>query len=52
MAQIMTMKSTKALLLPVAAICVLMLAGCGGKSPKSATENYLDNLKLYNYPAC
>jgi tetratricopeptide (TPR) repeat protein len=48
----MTIKSSKALLLPLAAVCVLMLAGCGGKSPKSAAENYLDNLKLYNYPAC
>jgi len=46
------MKSSKTLLLPVAAICALMLTGCGGKSPKSAAENYLDNLKLFNYPAC
>ena len=27
------------------------MAGCQGHSPQSAADNYLSNLKLYNYPA-
>ncbi len=29
-----------------------MIAGCMGHTPQRAAENYLDALKLFNYPAC
>jgi len=42
----------KGALLAAVAICSFLAAGCGGHSPQSAAESYLNNLKLYNYPAC
>src|SRR5271163_2804699 len=33
------------------AVCAFLVAGCQGHSPQSAANNYLNNLKLYNYPA-
>lgn len=38
-------------LLVAVAICGLFAAGCQGNSPQHAADNYLNNLKLYNYPA-
>ncbi len=35
----------------VAALAALA-SGCAGKGPAQAAQNYLDNLKLHNYPAC
>ncbi len=34
-----------------ATICALFTAGCQGHSPQRASDTYLTNLKLYNYPA-
>lgn len=48
----MLKRPSKAPLVALAAICAIVLAGCAGKTPKKAAQNYLDNLKLYNYPAC
>ncbi|HXW82854.1 MAG TPA: hypothetical protein VEJ86_00475, partial [Candidatus Binataceae bacterium] len=39
-------------LLASAAMLAGMFAGCGGNSPESAANTYLNNLKLFNYPAC
>jgi hypothetical protein len=39
------------MMLATAAFCAMFLAACGGKSPGGAAETYLNNLKLYNYPA-
>ncbi|HVA77556.1 MAG TPA: tetratricopeptide repeat protein [Candidatus Binataceae bacterium] len=36
----------------IAAICAAMIAGCMGHTPQRAAGNYVDSLKLYNYPAC
>jgi tetratricopeptide (TPR) repeat protein len=41
----------KGAMLAAAAFCVLFVAGCQGHSPQAAADNYLSNLKLYNYPA-
>jgi tetratricopeptide (TPR) repeat protein len=38
-------------MLAAVAVCTFLLAGCQGHSPQSAANNYLGNLKLYNYPA-
>jgi tetratricopeptide (TPR) repeat protein len=38
-------------MLAAVAVCAFLLAGCQGHSPQSAANNYLSNLKLYNYPA-
>ncbi len=39
-------------MLMAAMICGFFAAGCQGKTPQRAAENYLGNLKLYNYPFC
>ncbi|MHB8380948.1 MAG: hypothetical protein ACYDC3_01215 [Candidatus Binataceae bacterium] len=36
----------------IAALCAAMIAGCMGHTPQRAAGNYLDSLKLFNYPAC
>src|SRR2546430_9544968 len=36
----------------VALLAAAMLSGCSGGGPKKAAQNYTDNLKLFNYPAC
>ena len=41
----------KSAMLAALAVCAFLLAGCQGHSPQAAAENYLNNLKLYNYPA-
>src|SRR5271163_17801 len=41
----------KGALLAAVMICAFFAAGCGGHSPQAAADNYLSNLKLYNYPA-
>ncbi|MGA7869944.1 MAG: hypothetical protein WCA22_03505, partial [Candidatus Binatus sp.] len=41
----------KGAMLAAVTICALLVAGCQGHTPQRAAENYLDNLKLYNYPA-
>ncbi|HVN27012.1 MAG TPA: hypothetical protein VMT64_00925, partial [Candidatus Binataceae bacterium] len=48
----MIKRPSKDPLAAVIAICAIALAGCAGKTPKKAAQNYVDNLKLYNYPAC
>src|SRR6266849_8562690 len=30
----------------------VIIAGCGGNGAKSGAQNYLDGLKLFNYPGC
>ncbi|MGO9451306.1 MAG: hypothetical protein ACLQDV_09740 [Candidatus Binataceae bacterium] len=35
----------------LAAICAALVAGCSGKSPQHAAQSYVDDLKLFNYPA-
>lgn len=35
----------------IAALCAAVIVGCG-HTPQRAAGNYLDSLKLYNYPAC
>src|SRR5258708_6345461 len=42
---------TSGIMLATAAFCAMFLTACGGKSPSSAADTYLGNLKLYNYPA-
>src|SRR5229473_3164235 len=37
--------------LAAVAVCAFLVAGCQGHSPQAAANNYLSNLKLYNYPA-
>ena len=37
--------------LAAVAVCAFLVAGCQGHSPQAAANNYLNNLKLYNYPA-
>jgi len=32
-------------------LCAAMAAGCMGKTPQRTAQSYLDDLKLYNYPA-
>src|SRR5271169_5489966 len=41
----------KGAMLAAVAIGAFLLAGCQGHTPQSAADNYLSNLKLYNYPA-
>jgi len=41
----------KGAMLAALAVCAFMLAGCQGHTPQAAADNYLTNLKLYNYPA-
>ncbi len=41
----------KGAMLAALAVCAFLLAGCQGHSPQAAATNYLNNLKLYNYPA-
>ena len=41
----------KGAMLAAVTVCAFMLAGCQGHSPQAAADNYLSNLKLYNYPA-
>ncbi len=41
----------KGAMLAAVAFCALLTAGCQGHSPQAAADNYLSNLKLYNYPA-
>ena len=36
----------------VALIVAAMLSGCSGGGPAKAAQNYVDNLKFFNYPAC
>jgi hypothetical protein len=36
----------------LSAICALLVAGCSGHSPSGIAQKYLDDLKMYNYPAC
>jgi len=38
-------------MLPAAIVCALFVAGCQGHTPQRAADTYLQNLKLYNYPA-
>ncbi|HYK65351.1 MAG TPA: hypothetical protein VEY94_10410 [Patescibacteria group bacterium] len=38
-------------ILAALAVCTIFAAGCGGHSPQGAADTYLNNLKLYNYPA-
>src|SRR5580700_9770428 len=40
------------LLTVVALIAAATLSGCSGGGPQKAAQNYTDNLKLFNYPAC
>jgi len=42
----------RGIMLATAAICAIFVAGCTGKTPQRAAENYLGGLKMYNYPAC
>src|SRR5271154_2786129 len=41
----------KGVLLAAVTLCALLTAGCQGHTPQAAADNYLTNLKLYNYPA-
>jgi hypothetical protein len=41
----------KSAMLAAVAVSALVLAGCQGHTPQAAADNYLTNLKLYNYPA-
>ena len=41
----------KGAMLAAMAVCAFLVAGCQGHTPQAAAENYLGNLKLYNYPA-
>jgi tetratricopeptide (TPR) repeat protein len=41
----------KGAMLAAMAVCAFLMAGCQGHTPQAAAENYLSNLKLYNYPA-
>jgi hypothetical protein len=43
--------NTSRAMLAAVAVCAIFAAGCQGKTPQRAANNYLDNLKLYNYPA-
>ncbi len=36
----------------LAIVVAAVAAACMGKTPERAASNYLNNLKLYNYPAC
>ena len=40
----------KGVMLAAVAVCALLTAGCQGHTPQAAADNYLTNLKLYNYP--
>ncbi|HYL57250.1 MAG TPA: hypothetical protein VEU51_00165 [Candidatus Acidoferrales bacterium] len=50
----MTMKSIQArgAALAAAVMIAIVASGCGGHTPQKAADNYLSNLKLFNYPAC
>jgi tetratricopeptide (TPR) repeat protein len=50
----MTIKSiqAKGAMIGAAVLFAIVAAGCGGHSPQKAANEYLANLKLYNYPAC
>jgi hypothetical protein len=39
------------LYLCLAAICSVAVTGCMGKTPQHTAQSYVENLKLYNYPA-
>ncbi|MFZ2062463.1 MAG: hypothetical protein WAU82_15740, partial [Candidatus Binatus sp.] len=41
----------KSAMLAAVAVCAFLVTGCGGHSPQNAANDYLSNLKLYNYPA-
>jgi len=41
----------KGAMLAAAMVCAVFAAGCQGHTPQSAASDYLNNLKLYNYPA-
>jgi len=41
----------KGAMLAAAMVCAFFAAGCQGHTPQSAASDYLNNLKLYNYPA-
>jgi tetratricopeptide (TPR) repeat protein len=43
--------SARRAILAALAILGVFAAGCQGNTPKRAADNYLNNLKLYNYPA-
>jgi tetratricopeptide (TPR) repeat protein len=34
------------------AVCAFLVAGCSGHSPSGVAQKYLDDLRMYNYPAC
>ena len=40
----------KGVMLAAVTVCALLAAGCQGHTPQAAADNYLTNLKLYNYP--
>lgn len=44
-------RSGRGLLVAAAATFAIALGGCAG-GPKDAANNYLSNLKIFNYPAC
>jgi tetratricopeptide (TPR) repeat protein len=50
----MTSKSiqAKGATIGAAVLFAFVAAGCGGHSPQKAANEYLSNLKLYNYPGC
>jgi hypothetical protein len=41
----------KGAMLAAVMVCAFFAAGCQGHTPQAAAGNYLNNLKLYNYPA-
>ena len=42
----------KGAMLAAGVVCAFLMAGCQGRTPQSAAQTYLSNLKFYNYPAC
>ena len=40
----------KGVMLAAVTVCALLVAGCQGHTPQAAADNYLTNLRLYNYP--
>src|SRR5271170_5850951 len=40
----------KGVMLAAVTVCAMLVAGCQGHTPQAAADNYLTNLKLYNYP--
>src|SRR5690349_8855195 len=47
-----TSRTLRPVFTAVAFAVAAMLSGCGGGGPARTAQNYVDNLKLYNYPAC